>query len=50
MWVKTSPNFKFVNITDIYQAQIAAKEASILVKDEKEGNKSDFTLDCILIK
>ena len=48
--VRTSPNSKFVNITDIYRAQIAAGEASILVEDEEEGNKSDSTLDCILIE
>ena len=50
MWVKTSPNSKFVNIIDIYQAQITAKKASILVEDKKENNKSDSTLDCILIE
>ena len=50
MRVRTSPNSKFVNITDIYRAQIAAEAASILVKDKKESNKSDSTLDCILIE
>ena len=50
MRVRTSPNSKFVNITDIHQAQIAAREASILVEDEEEDNKSDSTLDCILIE
>ena len=50
MRVRTSPNSKFVNITDIYRAQIAAREASILVEDKEKGNKSDFTLDCILIE
>ena len=50
MKVRTSPNSKFANIADIHRAQIAAGEASILVKDEEEGNKSDSTLDCILIE
>ena len=50
MNVKTSPNSKFVNIADIYRAQIAAGEASIPVEDNNKGNKSDSTLDCILIE
>ena len=50
MRVRTSPNFKFVNITNIYRVQIAAEKASILVKDKEESNKSDSILDCILIE
>ena len=48
--VRTSSNSKFVKIADIYRAQIAVGEASIPVEDNNKGNKSDSTLDCILIE
>ena len=50
MKVKTSPNSKFVDIVKIRRAQLAAGEARPEEEEKKEANKSDFTLDCILIK
>ena len=50
MKVRTSPNSKFTDIAKIQRVQIAAREAIILVEDEEEGDKSDSTLDCILIE
>ena len=50
MKVKTSPNSKFVSISDIQRTQIAAGEA-INEKDDEEGSiHSDSTLDCIEIE
>jgi hypothetical protein len=48
--VKTSPNSKFADITKIRRTQIAAGEAMLGKEDEKDANKLDSTLDCILIK
>jgi hypothetical protein len=48
--VKTSPNSKFADIAKIRRAQLAAGKARPKDKDKKEANKSDFTLDCILIE
>jgi hypothetical protein len=50
MKVRTSPNSKFVDIAKIRRAQLAAGEASPEEEDEEEANKSDSTLDCILIE
>jgi hypothetical protein len=50
MKVRTSPNSKFADISDIRRAQIAAGEAINTEEDKEEGNKSDSTLDCILIE
>jgi hypothetical protein len=50
MKVRTSPNSKFADISDIRRAQIAAGEAINTEEDKEEGNKSDYTLDCILIE
>ena len=50
MKVKTSPNSKFVDITKIRKTQLVAGEASPNKEDEEEADKSDSTLDCILIK
>ena len=50
MRVRTSLNSKFVNITDIYRAQITARKASILVENKEKDSKSDSTLDYILIE
>ena len=50
MKVKTSPNSKFADITKIRRAQLAAGEAGPQDEDEEEANKSDSTLDCILIE
>ena len=50
MKVRTSPNSKFADIAKIRMAQLAAGEARPKEKDKEEANKSDFTLDCILIK
>jgi hypothetical protein len=50
MKVRTSPNSKFADISDIRRAQIAAGEAINTEEDKEEGNESDSTLDCILIE
>jgi hypothetical protein len=49
MKVKTSPNSKFADITKIRETQLAAGEAVSEEDDKEEGNKSDGTLDCIII-
>jgi hypothetical protein len=50
MKVRTSPNSKFVDIVKIRRAQLAAGEGRPENNDEEEANKSDSTLDCILIE
>ena len=50
MKVKTSPNSKFVDIAKIRRTQLAAGKARPEGEDEEEANKSDSTLDCILIE
>jgi hypothetical protein len=50
MKVKTSPNSKFADIAKIRKAQLATGEGMPKNKDKKEANRSDSTLDCILIK
>jgi hypothetical protein len=50
MKVKTSPNSKFADIVKIRRAQLAAGEGRPEKEDEEEANKSDSTLDCILIE
>jgi hypothetical protein len=50
MKVKTSPNSKFADITKIKETQLAAGEAMPEGEDEEEGNKSDATLDCIIVE
>jgi hypothetical protein len=48
--VKTSPNSKFADIAKIRKAQLAIGESMPKNKDKKEANRSDSTLDCILIE
>jgi hypothetical protein len=50
MKVRTSPNSKFADISDIRRAQIAAGDVQSREEDKEEGNKSSSTLDCILIE
>jgi hypothetical protein len=50
MKVRTSPNSKFADIAKIRRTQLAAGEARPEGEDEEEANKSDSTLDCILIE
>jgi hypothetical protein len=50
MKVRTSPNSKFADIAKIRRTQLAAGEAIPEHKDKEEANKSDSTLDCILIE
>jgi hypothetical protein len=50
MKVKTSPNSKFTDIAKIRRTQLATREARPKGKDKEEANKSNSTLDCILIK
>ena len=50
MKVRTSPNSKFADIPKIRRTQLAAGEARPEDKDEEESNKSDSTLDCVLIE
>ena len=50
MKVKTSPNSKFADITDIRRTQIAAGDAIIEENDEEGSNHSNSTLDCIEIE
>ena len=50
MKVKTSPNSKFMDIAKIRRTQLAAGEARTEKENEEEANKSDSTLDYILIK
>ena len=48
--VRTSPNSKFADIAMIRRTQLAVGEARPEEEDEEEANKSDSTLDCILIE
>ena len=50
MKVRTSPNSKFADIAKIRRTQLAAEEAILEDGDKEEANKSDSTLDCILIE
>jgi hypothetical protein len=50
MKVKTSPNSKFVDITKIRETQLAIGEAVSEEEDEEESNKSNSTLDCIIVR
>jgi hypothetical protein len=50
MKVRTSPNSKFADISDIRRAQLAAGDVQNRDEDKDEGNKSDSTLDYILIE
>ena len=50
MKVRTSPNSKFADISDIRRAQIAAGDPQNKEEDREEGNESNSTLDCILIE
>ena len=50
MKVRTSPNSKFVDITKIRKTQLATGEVIPDNEDEEETDKSDSTLDCILIE
>ena len=50
MKVRTSPNSKFADIAQIRRTQLAAGEAMPEDEDEDDANKSDSTLDCILIE
>ena len=50
MKVRTSPNSKFADIAKIRRTQLAAGEARLEDEDEEDANKSDSTLDCILIE
>ena len=48
--VRTSPNSKFADIVIIRRTQLAAEEARPKKEDKEKANKSDSTLDCILIE
>jgi hypothetical protein len=48
--VRTSPNSKFADISSIRRAQIVAGDVVNKEEEEDKGNKSDSTLDCILIE
>ncbi len=50
MKVRTSPNSKFADISSIQRAQIKAGETEIEQEEEDSGNKSDSTLDYILVE
>jgi hypothetical protein len=50
MKVRTSLNSKFADISSIQRAQIAAGDVMNKEEEADEGNKSDSTLDCILIE
>jgi hypothetical protein len=50
MKVRTSPNSKFADIVKIRRTQLAVGEAILKDRDKEEANKSDSTLDCILIE
>ena len=50
MKVKTSPNSKFVDIVKIRRTQLAVGKAKTKEKKKEKANKSDSTLDCILIE
>jgi hypothetical protein len=46
----TNTNSKFADIAKIRRTQLATREARPNNKDEEEANKSNSTLDCILIE
>ncbi len=48
--VRTSLNSKFADIAKIQATQLAVGEARPEEEEEEEANKSDSTLDCILIE
>jgi hypothetical protein len=48
--IRTSSNSKFINIIKIKRTQLAAREVISKEKDKEEANKSDSTLDYILIE
>jgi hypothetical protein len=50
MKIKTSPNSKFADITKIKKTQLAAGEAMPKEDNEEESNKSNSTLDCIIVE
>jgi len=50
MKVRTSPNSKFADISSIQKTQIKASKTKIKQEEEDSGNKSDSTLDYILVK
>jgi len=50
MKVRTSPNSKFADISSIQRTQIKASETQIEQEEEDSSNKSDSTLDCILVE
>ena len=50
MKVRTSPNSKFADISNIRTAQLKAGDPGNKEEEEEEGNQSDSTLDCILIE
>ena len=50
MKVRTSPNSKFADIAKIRRTQLAAGEASLDKEDKEKADKSDSTLDYILIE
>ncbi len=50
MKVRTSLNSIFADIQRIKETQIKASEIDITQEDEDSGNKSAFTLDCIVVE
>jgi hypothetical protein len=48
--VRTSPNSKFADISNIQQAQLEVGEAINVAEDEDKSNESESTLDYILIE
>jgi hypothetical protein len=50
MKVRTSPNSKFADISNIQRAQIMVGDAINKEEEEEEGNKSDSTQDYIIIE
>jgi hypothetical protein len=45
-----SPNSKFADISSIQKTQIKASKTEIEQEEEDSSNKSDYTLDCILVE
>ena len=50
MKVRTSPNSKFADISDIRKAQIQAGDSINIDIEEEEVNFSNITQDCIIIE
>ena len=48
--VRTSPNSKFADISDIRKAQIQAGDSINIDIEEEEVNFSNITQDCIIIE